>query len=997
MKEIFQKFQRGYPRSSEILRFLIVGCIATVIDMFVMAAVIFLPNHSIYGNSIISFFISSGMAPTKWVVIGTIIGFLVGLIINYVLSYKFVYVGENKKAKTKKGFILFLVLSAFGLLIQTFGMYIGYDILKFNEWIVKIFLVLIVLTFNYITRKIFIFNDNVQLVSEQIEFSDQEKKKIERFIIICLFFIYFVVSYVFLYFLQVPKQGFIFNADHFRVFSDWNVFHENHYRTKVHPLYVLFIYPIFSIIKALGSDAYFACVIFCSVVSTLNSILIYKIIGKITGKPYSFITIFTSIMFAFSFAVFDNTLKTESFAVGCLTLLVFWYWFVCNYNKKLIWKDYLILIVLGVLTFSMTLTNFAQFCIGLLFLFLFKKFNSFKDFCKSFGIMILVLICTILLTWILIYIQGLIFVTSEDAIKYTFDIILDFVRGTSESEEFLYMGESGVIDGLRNIFIFYFGYAFLGGNILAPGNYLHMEPTIFTYVVAFCNFILFLYGIYKIIRKKRIVYLSFLLSFVFECFLHCIYGNATIMLYLLHGIFVIPIVISAAFDGNNKIEKYLWYIFVGLIFISIIQTVFNVFTMFKYIYSMYKLSGRNVILNNIKILIFIPFVIILFFFSKRFFNNFREVFVKFGLRGQNLLFGVLSFVMALMLLLCSIIDVLNIKRQYKLDNAPPTLILMGIGQRNKFYIEKTNKYYTFYSYDVENKISEVLLSEIVDIKFKVDDDFVIECKDKEKNIFYIRETEDSLHYEKENQITILDERDVVIPEFDGKSKKKYLKYSFYESMVNCLEGGFCLNYLYNPQLNDDIIGKMGMVLEKTGNQKELDYNIDENNINSYGQTLYLLWLKEETDSVQYNNILNKAKNEIKNGLLRGSVYETIWLRYALDKANIDADWCVVDGEYSTEIDYTWFYNPKLPAVYSDNVINVQARLFNFNKSWYPYLDIAKLHYFGKKIQISEKLKYPLSFEFNSDIDQKFCNKLTLSSRTSSELFLYLLDYDNFES
>ena len=52
---------------------------------------------------------------------------------------------------------MFLVLSAIGLGINMLGMWVGYDLIGINEWITKILMTLIVLVYNYVTRKLFIF------------------------------------------------------------------------------------------------------------------------------------------------------------------------------------------------------------------------------------------------------------------------------------------------------------------------------------------------------------------------------------------------------------------------------------------------------------------------------------------------------------------------------------------------------------------------------------------------------------------------------------------------------------------------------------------------------------------------------------------------------------------------------------------------------------------------------------------------------------------------
>ena len=149
-----------HPKFCEIIRFLIVGGIATIIDMLVMASIIYFSNRNMYPEGFLSVFLTSNSASSLLVVLATAIGFIIGLIFNYIFSIIYVYDNNNNYAKSKKGFILFSVLSAIGLLIQSLGMFLGYSVIGINEWIVKIILVLVVLIFNYITRKIFIFNKN---------------------------------------------------------------------------------------------------------------------------------------------------------------------------------------------------------------------------------------------------------------------------------------------------------------------------------------------------------------------------------------------------------------------------------------------------------------------------------------------------------------------------------------------------------------------------------------------------------------------------------------------------------------------------------------------------------------------------------------------------------------------------------------------------------------------------------------------------------------------
>lgn len=167
MKKLIQNFTAKYPRLAEIIRFLIVGGLATVIDYLVMGIVLYCFEPSLYPH-FYNVWIGGGEPSTAATITGTGFGFTAGLIFNYIFSIIFVF-QEKGDARTAKGFILFTLLSIGGLLINLGGMYLGYNILKINEWLVKTFFTLVVLVYNYITRKIFLFKGktNQQKESQQ--------------------------------------------------------------------------------------------------------------------------------------------------------------------------------------------------------------------------------------------------------------------------------------------------------------------------------------------------------------------------------------------------------------------------------------------------------------------------------------------------------------------------------------------------------------------------------------------------------------------------------------------------------------------------------------------------------------------------------------------------------------------------------------------------------------------------------------------------------------
>lgn len=119
---------------------------------------------------LIDFGLTAGLANFFGVhyLISKFLGFVVSAIVNYILSIKFVFT-QKKEMDRKKEFTVFIILSAFGLLINEVVMYICIDgiyvhseFLKgliSNELMVSISSVIatgIVMVYNFISRKLFL-------------------------------------------------------------------------------------------------------------------------------------------------------------------------------------------------------------------------------------------------------------------------------------------------------------------------------------------------------------------------------------------------------------------------------------------------------------------------------------------------------------------------------------------------------------------------------------------------------------------------------------------------------------------------------------------------------------------------------------------------------------------------------------------------------------------------------------------------------------------------
>lgn len=93
------------------------------------------------------------------VLISAAISFSVSVIVNYICSMKFVFLG--KKQNKWKEFIIFLVLSIGGLLLNQLIMWFGVKWFSSHYLLVKVLAMLIVPIYNFITRKIFLESKEV--------------------------------------------------------------------------------------------------------------------------------------------------------------------------------------------------------------------------------------------------------------------------------------------------------------------------------------------------------------------------------------------------------------------------------------------------------------------------------------------------------------------------------------------------------------------------------------------------------------------------------------------------------------------------------------------------------------------------------------------------------------------------------------------------------------------------------------------------------------------
>lgn len=120
---------------AQIMKFGVVGVIATVIDFGVM---IFLTE--VFGINPVA---------------SATVSFTVSVIFNYLASMRYVF-SHREGMSRQREFVIFIVLSVIGLAINDALMWVGTEMTPVDYRIVKVLATAVVMVWNFVSRKIFL-------------------------------------------------------------------------------------------------------------------------------------------------------------------------------------------------------------------------------------------------------------------------------------------------------------------------------------------------------------------------------------------------------------------------------------------------------------------------------------------------------------------------------------------------------------------------------------------------------------------------------------------------------------------------------------------------------------------------------------------------------------------------------------------------------------------------------------------------------------------------
>lgn len=875
-----------------------------------------------------------------------------------------------------------------------------------------------------------------------------KKNRKIAFTLFLIFFVFYLFLGIFLSYHYDFKNNYnlLFDSDTARVINDFSNILGDHYRIRVHPLYVILVQPIILFLNSITMDSMLSLIIFSSIVSALSVVLVY-LIGSFFTNDYK-VKILISLIFGFAFTNFIYSAGIEVYNVASLFLLLLWYHVIRIFKSETMSKkDMWILVLLGVTSVAFTITNYFIFLIISLILLLSRKVKVSK--------LLIINVLVVILVVVLSYFQNMIW--NNTTLVYEF--------GDNFKEEENYTNYNVTFDKVKEVLKNSYINSLVSSEITLnnyeiEGNILSFGQTSLLSIVVFCVFYcLILYFLVKKFKKNLFLNVGVILALFFNTCLHLVYGSNS-FLYSCHFLYL-PFLLFFInyYDLKNIKLKRVFKVLLGLIVLcEFFVNIHHFRDVLSFVKTILMPNYFRANCGTLKLFLMILFIMIICFtLIYLFYKNIKKI------KRNNLFCPIFNCVICFIILQCLFIGILTAPQYGKLFGF--NLRSNNLTNENKLVIEtkdisedlKSNfesEFYNYLDYELEyEEFSQNYPTKIIDIgednyyffgmgnrrKILFKENKLIDLDNK--NILYEWDVKEYLIipneymvilstnqgdyvkiYENENGVFVQERGNNLIDgtnihinleTFEDQDYQNIKKVLYSEILFNIKDSIPYPNIIVydEPWYRDGAM--VAMVLSQTNNVdlieewiSSIDKVYDLQNANNkepdnLGELLYIISVSSDPHDELVSKIIEEAESVASNnsngnylhGLTDGSfhdIYQNKWYNFGLKSLKIDGKFKYDDIEDSYDA-LTW-WDGQNSNVYFDSNISEP----------YPYLSLAQYHKSGKGIIFLNKHLYPLSYEKEGSEanykkmkvldDYYVTNKLSPTHTwTASEFLLFLLD------
>lgn len=855
------------------------------------------------------------------------------------------------------------------------------------------------------------------------------------------FTLYIVFAVVYMIAIDgINMMNVFFDADTLRVFGDMSIQDIDHYRTQVHPLFVIATQPFVFLLNLILHHHAAAAIFLQALVAASNVAIMYFVLRSLKLSLRSAVTPTIVFMLLFSQFIFSTTIETYIFAQCGLLLL----WLVASIlsrrgHQALNLSEYVVLALLGVAAIGITLTNFVQYVIVLLVVVLLNKKEQHKIL--KVGILIVV---PLSIAVVIAQVQQIIWPSAPDFFTSNIQALIH-----NNSEEKLYISKDRFTTRLMRqiqtstthnlpLTVHKKG---LDGLLLYWNNDWRIVKLLALALFAILLIINahFVVSRYKTLISEHCIYLGLVLAYAFNFLFHMWYGNNAPFLYAPHYNFLLILTTVYAWHyGNLPLKLKQLFTKTGT---KVALALAGVAQFAGIIYFTYDIVNTKGIATTqpilpTKLLAGIIAVLVLILYMMHVVKRSKK----------HLILVLLLIVTAVLGCLYHLGNTSRLRHQAALVNNP--LVRHEVAELAAYNHEiadlLTQPKFTVHTFDKSDRrgadffffgmgnrrkmiyrhgtLYDALTREVIkqwdsQAELIIPSEYRVVLLDKQGKLIKITENSEGVFVrsgDSEEMLAGTQER-LQLPDFQGKRYQRILKVLHQEILFHIHKGvpkPNIITYRYGGGWYRD--GMLAtMALEKTNNTLLLepwvnsltdiyDYQRapDLKEIDNPGELLYILGAVKNSRKDLVDAILAEVKDKAKNGQLSGScdgIYQTYYptalMIHGAKRSNVTFPVKLTLPDTNDAYGkLTWWLDDRRFAAQSAEASKM-----------YPYLDWASNHYSPGSASYILNETYPLTYELaetGSDRaeSQRWYNTYYANKRTSvshiwhaSEMFLFLYD------